>query len=58
MSARKLIVAIALMSVAATAHAGFVSALSEPATVTLVFIALATIALVCTRKKKPAAIDG
>ena len=58
MSARKLIVAVALTSVAATAHAGFVSALSEPATVTLVFVALATIAFVCTRKKKPASLDA
>lgn len=57
MSARKLIVAVSLMSVAATAQAGFASVLSESATVTLVFIALATIAFVVTHKKKPASLD-
>jgi len=58
MSARKLIVAAALMSVAATAHAEFVSALSESTTVTLVFIGLATIGLVVSRKKKSQPADA
>ena len=57
MSARKLIAAVALMSVAATAQAGFASVLSESATVTLVFIALATVAFVLTKKRKPASLE-
>ena len=57
MSARNLVVAAALMSVAAAAHAGYISAISESTTVTLVFIALATIGLVSTRKK-PAPVEA
>jgi hypothetical protein len=39
-----LLVAVALLSVAASARAGWVSAIPESATVTLVFISLALIA--------------
>lgn len=52
MSFRHLIVAIALFSAAAAAHAGLVHNLPEPATVSLIFIALATIGLVLTRKRR------
>ena len=50
MSARNLIVAIALLTVAATAHAGLVSALPESTSVALIFVALATAGLVAGRK--------
>ena len=44
MSIRNLIVGIALLSVAATAQAGWIAVLPESATVTLIFVALAVIA--------------
>ncbi len=50
MSFKLPIIAVALLSVAAAAHAAFVSALPEAAMVTLVFIALATIGLLSRRK--------
>jgi len=43
MSPKKLLVAVALLSVAASAQAGWVVSIPEPATVTLVFISLALI---------------
>ncbi len=49
MSVRKLIVAAALLSAAATARAGLTEALPESATVTLLFIAFAVIAVVIRR---------
>ncbi len=57
MFARKLVVTVALIALAAAAHAGYVSMLSEPTTVTLVFVALATIGLV-THRKQPAPADA
>ena len=58
MSFHHLIAAVALLSAAATAHAGLVSAIPESATVTLVFIALATVGLAAGRKRrKPADVD-
>ena len=55
MSSSKLIVAVSMLSVAASAHAGFLAILPEPATVTLVFAGMAAIGLVVFRKrdKKP-----
>ena len=47
----KLIVATALSSVAATAQAGFLSVLPEPATVTLIFVGLAAVGLAVFRKR-------
>ncbi len=52
MSFRHLIVAVALLSAAAAAHAGLVHDLPESATVSLVFIALATIGLAITHKRR------
>ena len=58
MSFRHVIVAIALLSAAAAAHAGLVHDLPESATVSLVFVALATIGLAITHKRtKPAEAD-
>jgi hypothetical protein len=52
MSVKKLIVAAALLTAAATAQAGWVSEIPESATVTLVFISLAFVAF-ALRPKKP-----
>ena len=57
MPARKTLVAIALLSVAATAHAGWTDVLAEPATVTLLFVALAVIAF-AIRPKAKAPVDA
>lgn len=54
MSFRHLIVAIALFSAAAAAHAGLVHDLPESATVSLVFVALATVGLAMTHKRRVA----
>ena len=54
----KLIVATALSSIAATAHAGFLSVLPEPATVTLIFVALAAVGLAVFRKRPAPAEDA
>jgi hypothetical protein len=43
MSPKKLLVAVALLSVAASAQAGWVASIPESATVTLVFASLALI---------------
>ena len=53
MSVKKVIVAIVLLSVAATAQVGFAHAMPESASVTLVFIALAVIAFTL-RPARPA----
>jgi phosphate/sulfate permease len=55
MSVKKLIVAAALLSAAATAQAGWVSEIPESATVTLVFISLGIVAF-ALRPKKPAPV--
>ena len=52
MSSSKLIVAVSMLSVAATAHAGFLAILPESATVSLVFAGLAAIGLVVFRKRE------
>ena len=52
MSFRQVIVAIALLSAAAAAHAGLVHDLPEAATVSLVFIALATVGLAVAHKRR------
>jgi hypothetical protein len=57
MSFKKLIVAVALLSAAASAQAGWVSALPESATVTLVFVALAVVGI-ALRPKRPAEADA
>ena len=57
MSARKSIVAVASMCLAASAYAGTVSAISESATVMFVFIALATIGMVAVPKKQVAPVE-
>ena len=57
MSARKTLVAVALLTVAATARAGWSDALPEPAMVTLLFIALAVIAF-AIRPKAKAPVDA
>ncbi|MEO8935855.1 MAG: hypothetical protein ABI277_09575 [Burkholderiaceae bacterium] len=54
---KKLIVAAALLSVAATAQAGFAAVLPEPATVTLVFVFMAAIGLVVGRKRSKPSED-
>jgi hypothetical protein len=58
MSIPKLIVAVSLSTVAAAAHAGFVSALPEPTTVTLVFVAMAAIGLALARRKRRVPVDA
>lgn len=59
MSPRKIVVAVAFVTAAAAAVAGFAAALSEPATVTLVFVALAAIGLAGGRKPLVAEpVDG
>ena len=50
MSSRKIVVAIAFVIAGAAAVAGFAATLPEPATVTLVFIALSAIGLAGHRK--------
>ncbi len=49
---KKLIVAVALLSVAAAAQAGFSAVLPEPATVTLIFVLMAAIGLAVARKRR------
>jgi len=58
MLVKKLIVAGALLSAAATAQAGWVAAIPESATVTLVFIALGVVAFALRSKKKPAPAES
>jgi hypothetical protein len=58
MSVRKLIIAVALLSVAATAKAGWVDVIPESATVTLVFIGMATIAFAIRRKRVEQPIES
>lgn len=50
MSSQKLVVAFAFITAAAAVVAGFAAALPEPATVTLVFVALAAIGTTGARK--------
>ena len=57
MSLKKIIVAVGLLSAAASAQAGWVSALPESATVTLVFIGLALVGFVL-RPKRPAPVES
>jgi phosphate/sulfate permease len=57
MSVKKLIVAVALLSAAATAQAGWVAELPESATVALVFAALGVICL-AVRPKRPEPVES
>ncbi len=60
MSFRNLIAAVALLSAAATASAAYTSSIPESASVTMVFIALATVSLAAHRKtpRTPASRDA
>ncbi len=53
MSLRKPIVAVTLLSAAATAQAGWVAVIPESATVTLLFVALAVVGF-ALRPERPA----
>jgi hypothetical protein len=58
MTVKKLIVAVALLSAAATAQAGWIAVLPESATVTLVFIALGIVAFALRPKKQAAPTES
>jgi hypothetical protein len=58
MTVKQLIVAAALLSAAATAQAGWISVIPEPASVTLVFIALAIVGFALRPKKRPASTES
>ena len=53
MSITKLVAGIALLSVAATAQAGWINVLPESTSVTLIFVALAVIAFAVRRTPVP-----
>ena len=52
MSLKKMLVAVALLSFAASAQAGWIPAIPESATVTLVFASLALIAFAFRREQR------
>lgn len=52
MSFHQSIVAVALLSTAASAHAGLAVAVPEPAAVTLIFIGMAVVGLVAGKARR------